>query len=111
MHNQVNVWDDPTVTYFEPSFGNGAFLLDAATRFLSSGLKPRQVALLLRGIEIDPKYVKSTRFKLIELLGYPEIINKNLMEGNFFSLIKEMPKTNNLVVCKPYSMNQEAAPL
>ena len=119
MHNLVPdwVWADPEVIYLEPSCGNGRFLLDAGQRCLKAGLKPRQVASKLIGIDLLKDNIQEAQFKLIKLLGNRTIIKKNLMTADFLFWVKgkEMPKrsfakTNNLVVFgnPPYQQQSEA---
>jgi len=103
------IWSDPTLIYLEPSCGNGAFLIDIAQHRLSLGLKPLQVARNLIGVDLLKDNIQEARARLTEILGYPEIINKNLIQADFLEWVRkarkafgykgqEMPKTNNLVV-------------
>jgi site-specific DNA-methyltransferase (adenine-specific) len=115
MHNLLpdDVWLDPTLIYLEPSCGNGAFLVDIAQHRLSLGLKPLQVARNTFGVDLLRDNVQEARARLTKILGYPDIINKNLITADFMDWVKkakkafseafgykgkEMPKTNNLVV-------------
>lgn len=115
----------PLASYrlLEPSFGEGDFLLVAATRLLKSitkktdGFDLREIIDSIRAVEVHEESVRITRKKLKELfLSYghsgrvvDDILSAWLITGDF--LLVDFPHQFTHVVGNPPYLRQEAIPM
>jgi len=68
MHDQFDnsVWSDPTMIYFEPTCGNGAFILQALKRKVLAGLNFGQAMNTTFGVDIMQYNIDDTRIRIIK---------------------------------------------
>ena len=70
-------------TVLDPTCGSGNLLVAVAELRLRVGVRKKRIALDLHGYDIQQEYVDQCRHRLIELLGFPKIICRNIVLKNF----------------------------
>lgn len=89
-----SMWQDPTKTFLEPSFGNGQFIVYIVYRRINSGIEWKTVLSTLYGVELMQDNVDECKERVIDLLDKMnidydksqaiKIMDKNLVCSDFF---------------------------
>ena len=66
-----SIWADNTFVYFEPTCGNGNFLIQVARRLLNNGIASLDIASRLIGFDISEENISDCKKRLSVLLDIP----------------------------------------